>query len=138
MNLFYLIALNGYFAYKNLLNFPRSEAAEAEWQNLIHPKAGDLVLEISNLRWKRYQASPEAALGILLQQTEEPVSTPEEWEDDRPIPNEPVFYLKPLDPAVPHERIRWTNCDFIKVRTDDKEPEDAYATSPGNAGSSAT
>jgi hypothetical protein len=128
--LLYLLALNGYQAYRHtVVGNPAPQVANT-FDRLTHPVPGDLVLEISTCqRWLHSDRSPGHALGWLLRVVQEPVMTQDGLDQlhqegdyfDTPdetiatIPTEKVFYVKPLDGSI--ESARWIDADFIVVQT---------------------
>ena len=134
MNIYRLIALNGYAAYRNTMVGNPAPAVAEEGKRSRNPVPGDLVLETSSFSrpWWREDVSPGPALGILLRRTDEPISTQEQldamhaiddcWKspDERlsDIPTEDVWYIEPLDPTVVPREVRWTNCSFIHIHTE--------------------
>jgi hypothetical protein len=125
-----LVAINAYAAYCNSMTH-RAPQYTAQYERTVHPKPGDVVLEVTTVfRLGDAFTKTErqyAGLGVLLREVMEPIVATEslaemhaagdfyrnltETIDD--IPKEKVFYIRPLDGSVPE--FRWSNAKFIRV-----------------------
>lgn len=128
--LLYLIALNGYLAYRHTCVGQPAPVVAKAFERLTHPVPGDLVLETSTVhRWLHSDLSPGHALGWLLRDVREPCVTQDALDEMHKegdyytslietladVPTERVIYIKPLDGSI--EECRWTNADFIVVQS---------------------
>lgn len=135
--LLFLIAVNGYMAYRHTLGRPAPADIQRAFKQADNPQPGDLVLETSTAwSWLKSGQSPGPALGILLRVSQELVVY-EEAEDDpdseldqegdvkkrsshKPSLYENVFYIAPLDES--RSEYRWTNANFIALHTEKALP----------------
>jgi hypothetical protein len=126
-----LVACNGYAAYQLTLVGNPAPFVQEVGDRIRHPQPGDVVLETSTFyHWARKpDGEPGPALGVLLRKVQEPIMSREQFdklhadgdyynepdETYESLPTELIWYIEPLDGAVPE--YRWHNADFIGLHS---------------------
>jgi hypothetical protein len=120
-DLYRLIAINAYTAYRNTVVGNPAPAIAEQYARTTNPQPGDLVLEVSTI-WKQSRYALEAPraqypeLGFLLRVEMEPFPREEGETEPDDGAREKVWYIQPLDGSVPE--YRWVNANFIRVFTE--------------------
>lgn len=117
-----LLKINAYNTYKATLIGGAPAYTTALFDELSHPKPGDLVMEVTTHYMKNRDTLE--GIGRLNRIAQEPICTPEEakeagYVDGEEIPKHTVYYVAlEFDDG---RELRWHNAKFIKVKEDNTD-----------------